>query len=76
MSWKDEAVFDEVTKLVEEELGSDTPGDIRHSFREKVLSKSNLGVIPSEVTFTQANRSTVGSNQERFLDTEVVAIYW
>ena len=70
------AVFDEVTKLVEEELGSDTPGDIRHSFREKVLSKSNLGVIPSEVTFTQANRSTVGSNQERFLDTEVVAIYW
>ena len=70
------AVFDEVTKLVEEELGTDTPGDTRHAFREKVLSRTNLGVIPAGMAFTQGNMPTMDISLERFLDTEVVAIYW
>ena len=70
------AVFDEVTKLVENELEAETPGEIRQSLREKVLSKSNLGSIPAELALAQDIKSTKGNNSERFLDTEIVAIYW
>ena len=70
------AVFDEVTNLVEKELEAETPGEIRHSLREKVLSKPNLGVIPADMTSAQGIESTTSAHSERFLDTEIVAIYW
>ena len=70
------AVFDEVTNLVEKELETETPGEIRHSLRENVLSKPNLGVIPADMTSAQGIESTTGVHSERFLDTEIVAIYW
>ena len=70
------AVFDEVTKLVEEELGVETPGETRHSLREKVLSRPHLGVVPAEAALAESTKSTKDINLERFLDTEVVAIYW
>lgn len=70
------AVFDEVTRLVENELQAETPGEIRQALRGKVLSKSNLGAIPAELTLAQELKPTEGSKPERFLDTEIVAIYW
>ena len=70
------AVFDEVTKLVENELQAETPGEIRQALRGKALSKSTLGAIPAELTLAQELKPTEGSKPERFLDTEIVAIYW
>ena len=70
------AVFDDVTRLVENELEEETPGEVRHSLREKILGKASLGAIPEEMTLTQGTKSRKGINSERFLDTEIVAIYW
>ena len=70
------AVFDEVTSLVEKEMEAETPGEIRRSLRERVLSKPNLGGISADMTSAQGIESTTGVHSERFLDTEIVAIYW
>ncbi len=70
------AVFDEATKLVEEEFGVQTPGEARHSLREKVLGKPDLGIVRGEAALAENFRATKSRDLERFLDTEIVAIYW
>lgn len=70
------AVFDEVTNLVEKELGSETPGEVRLSLRQDALSSIDMEVTSSSNTFAQGSDSTTGAHSDRFLDTEIVAVYW
>ena len=70
------AVFDQVTNLVEKELNLETPGDVRLSFREQVLGKAGLEATVSNINSTQGPGSETDLHPPRFLDTEIVAVYW
>ena len=70
------AVFDEVTKLVDDELGKETPGDTRLSLRQKVLGKIHTDETSLITTLIQSAQVPTKAQAERILDTEIVAIYW
>lgn len=70
------AVFGQVTNLVEKELNVETPGDVRLSFREQVLGKAGLEATVSNINSTQGPGSETDLHPPRFLDTEIVAVYW
>ena len=70
------AVFDQVTKLVDADLGTKTPGDTRLCLRKKVLEENDPADSSLVTTLTQSVVSRTKAQSERFLDTEIVAIYW
>ncbi len=70
------AVFDQVTKLVDADLGTKTPGDTRLCLRKKVLEENDPDDSSLVTTLTQSVVSRTKAQSERFLDTEIVAIYW
>ena len=68
-------IFAEVTKRVDDSLGVETPSDVAYQLRVQALGRSSL-----EVTL-ELDGSAVGGNHpgprcERFLDSEIIAIYW
>ena len=69
-------VFDEVTKLVDSELGVETQGETRRSLRAKALERSNFTMVNQQATMVQRLQTAESSTSERFLDSEIVAIYW
>ena len=70
------AVFDQVTKLVDADLGTKTPGDTRLCLRKKVLEENDPDDSSLVTTLTQNVVSRTKAQSGRFLDTEIVAIYW
>ena len=70
------SVFDVVTTLVDAELRTETPGETRLSLRNKVLEEIDPGETSLIATLTQSVESPIKTQSERFLDTEIVAIYW
>lgn len=70
------AVLDEITDLVEEEVGKETPGETRLSLRNKVFNDMDPAGVLSTTTFAQTIEPPKSGQRERILDTEIVAIYW
>ena len=70
------AVLDEITDLVEKELGKETPGETRLSLRNKVFKDMDPAEVLSSTTFAHTIEPPKSGQEERFLDTEIVAIYW
>ena len=69
-------VLNEVTRLVEEEFGMETPGETRLSLRSRVFNDTELAGVTSTTTFSRAMEPAKDGQPERFLDTEIVAMYW
>ena len=69
-------VFDAVTELVDRELKVETPGEVRLSLRNKALRQNDSNKVSSEAILARAVELSSRSQQEKFLDTEIVAIYW
>ena len=68
-------VFAEVTKKVDDSLEVSTPFNVAHELRVQALRRSSLDETPV------IDGSTVGVNHpgprcERFLNSEIIAIYW
>ena len=70
------AVFDEVTKLIEEEMNVETPGEARMCLRDKALGNTSLGATETSMSSAEGSGSITTPHSERFLDTEIVAVYW
>lgn len=68
-------VFAEVTKGVDDSLGVETPPNVAHDLRIQVLRESSLGETP-DLDGSAVNGNHLGPRRERFLDSEVIAIYW
>ena len=71
------AVFGEVTRLLEEEFGTETSGDVVYELREQALAAAGLPLLPNGPRpSVAAEPSPEMSRSERFLEAEIVAIYW
>ena len=70
------AVFDSVTELVDKELDVETPGEARLSLRNKALRLNDSSEVSSEAILAKAVTLSSKSQRGKFLDTEIVAIYW
>ena len=69
-------IFDQVTKLVEAELGVETPGDIRQSLRRRSLDGAVPDLTKTALISGSITDQASAGHSERFIDTEIVAIYW
>ena len=68
-------VFAEMNKKVDELLGVNTPPGVAHDLRVKVVRGSNLDQS-LELGDSTVNGDGAAPRCERFLDSEIVAIYW
>ena len=68
-------VFAEVTKGVDDSLGVETHPNVAHDLRIRVLRESSLGETP-DLDGSAISGNHPGPRHERFLDSEVIAIYW
>ena len=68
-------VFAEVTEGVDASLGVETPPKVAHDLRVQVLRRSSLDETP-DLDGSAASGGQLGPRCERFLDSEVIAIYW
>ncbi len=70
-------VFAEVTCRVDRELGVVTPNDVAHDLRRVAVSSARVANTSAPLTPDEGEVPLPpSSGRERFLDTEVVAIYW
>lgn len=69
-------VFDEVTNIVDKELKVETPGEIRLSARQKALKIASPNGEHEGTSPLRSLDSRTNIETHRFLDTEIVAIYW
>ena len=69
-------VFDEVTNMVDKALNVETPGEVRLSSREKAIKTTLPGATQAMTSLTQGLDTATNDHPHRFLDTEIVAIYW
>ena len=67
--------FAEVTKGIDNSLGVETPPNVAHDLRIQVLRESGLGETP-DIDGLAVSGSHIEPRRERFLDSEVIAIYW
>ena len=70
-------VFRKLTEEIDAVLGVETPSELAYRLRRETLKVSDVG--NSEVAFAESDeghRSKPTSTEERFLDTEIIAIYW
>ncbi len=68
-------VFAEVTEGVDASLGVETPPKVAHDLRVQVLRRSSLDETP-DPDGSAVSGSQLGPRCERFLDSEIIAIYW
>ena len=68
-------VFSEMTKKVDELLEVDTPPGVAHDLRVQVVRGSSLDQSHEPGDSTDSGNGGV-PRCERFLDSEIVAIYW
>ncbi len=70
-------VFREVTRRIDETLEVETPSKIAHDLRSAALSNMTLGQMLSTTASGEGDRSAAPTLPgERYLDTEIIAIYW
>lgn len=71
-------VFSKVTQRVQEELGIEILGEIAYEARDAVMYNVGLAGmrVPQESNGIEYDAAPVPSGHERFLDTEIIAIYW
>ena len=70
-------VFAETTRRVDAALGVETSNEVRYAFRAAVVAGAALGgPIVAQVSRVAGHDQTPAFGPERFLDTEIVAIYW
>ena len=70
-------IFADLTRRIDDVLGVQTSNEDAYLLRHTVLTEAGLGVprIPQELDASGEDQSPV-LQPERFLDTEIVAIYW
>ena len=70
-------VFSEVTKRVDETLGLNTPSEVACELRQTVQREADflrMGTANSDRNDTEAKKDPLGN--DRFLDAEIIGIYW
>ena len=80
LSWLDcvdgyRPIFDEVTQRVERSLGVETPRESVHDLRINAIAYSRLEAA-SETEDSTSIEESDKPECERFLDSEIIAIYW
>ena len=72
------SVLNEVTRRVDDELSVETSGKVAYELRDVVLTEVGLSAanVPGDSSGCDYTPSTQVSREERFLDAEIVAIYW
>ena len=70
-------IFAEVTRRVDDTLGAETSNEVTYALRAAVLTEMGLGgpLVPQASGVGGHDQPPV-FGPERFLDTEIVAIYW
>ena len=70
-------IFDEVTRRVDTELGVETSNELVYELRDAVLGPASLrGNLARHAPSGNGRDQNPLLSRERFLDTEIVAIYW
>ncbi|MYA59130.1 MAG: hypothetical protein F4X40_01040 [Chloroflexi bacterium] len=72
------AVFGRATQLLDTALEKETDGEVAYRIREDVLREAGMSsTFRAEDSATRVRaRSEVRESKERFLDSEIIAIYW
>ena len=68
-------VFAELTKKVDDSLEVETPLDVAHELRTQALSQLNREETP-DLNGSITSGNLPDPKCERFLDSEIIAIYW
>ena len=71
-------MFSRVTQRVDEALGVETSGEVAYGVREAALRNAGLAgaVAPQASSSSGDDAAPVPSGHEKFLDAEIIAIYW
>ena len=70
-------VFAHVTRRVDTELGAETPNDVAYELRSTAVnSVISIGTPATRISRSGDGRTPLVARQEKFLDAEIVAIYW
>ena len=77
MSIADAPIFAEMTRRVDAALGIETSNEVTYALRTAAVAKAGLGA-PQDPKGSSLvdHEQALGFGHERFLDTEIVAIYW
>ena len=72
------AVFSQVTQRVDEALGVATSGEVEYDIRDTAMQNAGLAdaLAPQSSSGSGHDAAPVPSDHERFLDAEIIAIYW
>ena len=68
-------VFAEVTKRVDDSLDVETPSNVAHDLRVQALHRSRLEETPA-IDDSATSGNLPEPRCERFIDSEIIAIYW
>lgn len=70
-------ILNEVTRRVDEDLGVNTSGELGYELRVAVLGPASLqGTLAPQSPIGFGSNNDLSPCPERFLDAEIVAIYW
>ncbi len=70
-------ILKEVTRRVDEDLRVTTSGELAYELREAVLGPASLqGILAPQLPSGFGSNNNPSLCPERFLDTEIIAIYW
>ena len=71
-------VFAEVTQCVDKTLGVETSSEVAHDLRVSAMRNTGLASAQAPQASSGSGHDVVkvSSGQERFLDAEIIAIYW
>ena len=71
-------VFAGITQHVDKTLGVETPSEVAHDLRVSAMLNTGLAgaQAPQASSDSGHDVATVSSSQARFLDAEIIAIYW
>ena len=70
-------VFAHVTNRVDTELGVETPNDVAYELRNTAVnSVISIGTPATQMSRSGDGRTPLAAREEKFLDAEIVAIYW
>ena len=72
------AVFNRATELLDRALGKETDGEVAYRIRDDVLRNAGISSkLNIEALITNGrDRPEFVENKEKFLDAEIIAIYW
>lgn len=72
------AVFSHATQLLDTALGKETGGEVAYRIRADVLREAGISstLDVEELAMKVRGESEIRESKERFLDSEIIAIYW